>query len=214
MNTLLLVGTPAAGKTTFASIVETGKVPSTYVETEVDEIRYGGFLGINRKKVLDTGGLERNDETKYSKWIDESKKICFFFDGIKFLKEIEDFYNGGEISSKILYYVVKPLKEKKMNNTRLFFIATHDDVFSTFKDDYIKVHGKDKYIEVYGDSTDMKAAIITRLNKANSEYSSLCGTNRYAFSQLLGGQHFFCINTINVEQTKKVYKEILDYKLD
>lgn len=212
MNNLLLVGTPAAGKTTFVSIVKTGKAPSTYVETEVEKIKT--WRKLEHIEILDTGGLERNDETKYSKWIDESKKICFFFDGIKFLKEIEDFYNGGEISSKILYYVVKPLKEKKMNNTRLFFIATHDDVFSTFKDDYIKVHGKDKYIKVYGDSTDMKAAIITRLNKANSEYSSLCGTNRYAFSQLFGGQHFFCINTINVEQTKKVYKEILDYKLD
>lgn len=202
---LLLVGTPAAGKTTFVSIVKTGKAPSEYVETEVNKIRVSVF-----KKILDTGGLERNDETKYSQWIKDSERICFFFNGIDFLKEIEDFYSGGEISSKIVFYVLNPLKD---NKDKLFFIATHDDGFSAFKDEYIKKHGKDRYFEVYGDSNDMKTAIITRLNDANKKYNELCGTNRYAFSQLLGGQHFFCINTTNVEQTKKVYNEIIDYKL-
>ena len=212
MNNLLLVGTPAAGKTTFVSIVKTGKAPNTYVETEVEKIKT--WRKLKHIKILDTGGLERNDESKYSNWIDESKKICFFFDGIKFLQEIEDFYNGGEISSKIIFYVLKPLKDKELDDTRLFFIATHDDIFSEFKDRYIKMHGEDKFIQVYGNSNDMKAAIITRLNYANQEYSILCGTNRYAFSQLLGGQHFFCLNTTNVEQTKKVYEEIINYKLD
>ena len=220
MNTLLLVGTPAAGKTTFASIVKYGKAPDKYIETDVDEIRKGRLI---KKTILDTGGLERNDELKYRKWIDESKKICFFFDGIKFLNEIENFYEGGEISSKISFYVLKPKIEKgydgkeegtkkPFDTTKLFFIATHDDEFVTFKQNYIKEHGAKKFEEVFGNSNDMRSAIIARLKSANREYAKLCGTNRYAFSTLFGGVHFLCINTTDKRQTLEAYKQIIDFR--
>lgn len=198
---------PAAGKTTFASYARNLNPPTEYSQTGEENHSVGILWGT---KIKDTGATEGNDE-KYAKWIKECDKVLFFFNGMDFLREIEEFNNGGPIGAKIHCNVLNAISINKQNIDKVFFIATHNDEFLEFKEKYIKKNTEKKFYEEYGVSGDMRSAILKKMTIANKEYKF--ASLRYEYVGCFNKSHFFCIDARNEEQSKGVYKKVIKYKI-
>lgn len=211
MSNLLLIGMPAAGKTTFALYAKGRTQPSVYSQTGVET--YGWGLGTH---ILDTGGGNGNDG-KYDNWIKEADKVLFFFNGLEFLNEIENYNDGGPIGAKILCLVWNSIITNRLNADKLFFIATHDDEFSNFRNCYLQGKTEQEFINEYGQRNvdgqiivNMRSAILKKITLANEEYKY--GT-RFPYANFMNKSHFFCIDTRERKQSESVYSQINRYRL-
>lgn len=199
---IILLGMPAAGKTTMAKTYLKGKKLSAEEQpkeqTEWEELKkVFPLLTVPKVSIVDTGGLEKNQNQEvYGSWISKAEKVLFVFNGIDFLKEIQSPQLGGVINSKITGLVYNNLKDrhkvkKEKEGDGFFFIATHADQYSNLKRD-----------------------IINEMEKANKDYERFFGgARRYPYKQFFSGDHFFCIDSRNPDEVKEMFTKIIKYNL-
>lgn len=159
---------------------------------------------IDKYKIHDTGGKDTNTSADYKDWIDHARRVCFVFDGTEFLKEIEG-DTGGEIGMRIRNWLLpnynfngktsrtEDNNAKKKSINSLFFIASHEDLYSG----------------------DLKNDIIEKIESANKRYQSLSKQNilRYPYLALLSDySHFYSVNSADEEKVLKIFNEI--FKVD
>lgn len=190
---VLLVGPHAAGKTTIFKVLKGEKIPAEYYttqgrDTEKISPHIRGMIGRwfhKDKKFLDTGGGEFD---RIENWVksNDAEHFIIVFDGVKFLREMDEPEIGGPTSSycKMLLSILKD-KGGKIN-----FVATHQD----------------SYESLYGGGS-MKDEIIRKIQKINRDYSSLFASKRYPID--MEGR-LFGVKAKDKESVAKVFKEILE----
>ena len=194
MNDLILVGPKASGKTTFTEVLIQGTVPREHLSTISNgvPVKYKtGFLCFgNKYYILDSGGAD-NEVAQYDKWIKESNKIAFVFNGIELLEEVKKCENGGKITS-LCRKICKMLDENKLG-IPLYLIATHEDMYEGTK--------------------GLKSEIYDSLRDANDKYKEITSNNaqRYSFySRMIGS--LFTLDATNNDEVKHTFNSIVKEK--
>lgn len=163
--------------------------------TSFSVYEYGGKLLVSWKK----------DDIK--KQLIKCCLCIVVFNGNDFIRELQDYEHGGQISTLIRNYilptyemVVKEYSERKvvkaLNAVKIdeykyptpFFLATHEDEYS-------------------GNRT-MHEDILQLLKEANRSYQAVSLSERYPFANLFPG-HLKCVNAKDYNAVQKVFDDIL-----
>ena len=191
---LIFVGPMAAGKTTLFQVLQ-GNVPPTKHEATISNgriisiwtIAKPKFFGLLKGKVsiIDAGG-KNTEFNKYKEYCNKAEKIIIVFNGVDFLKEVDNCKNGGE-STSFCKMLLSQLHEIDASN--LFFVATHADL--------------------YTGNSSMCEEIIKRIEQANNEYQTLSNSKRYPMKNDMPGR-LYEVNATDPASVQNVFSSILN----
>lgn len=210
----LLIGQPAAGKTTVAKILSGEKIPEGYDATMgsgVINISDGFLLGLfNNSQVIDTGGNDKSETSQWGSKMLGADATLVFFNGNKFVEELDNPKEGGPIGSmmrhpfsKALDYVYDAYKlrteDGKIDKKYKEILDKYDFLKSRLlKNIY--------FIATYADQCpNMHSDILRKLNDVQTDYCRY-GV-RYFFKEYMLG-HLFCIDATNKDQVWGMFETI------
>lgn len=201
---ILLIGPHGGGKTT---------IQRNYTENKIED---HATQGSNEKSIgylwwgthiTEIGGgsdeLLNQEITSMVRKL-EPDKIFFVFDGVSFLKDLQNPSNGGEIYSRLINCYWNPLFVESSSKDG---VSSKDGAscpcFKTDKFNLICTH-TDKH---HG---DLREDILNAIDKANKEYSELINSNtpRY-FKERFDEPYCYYINATNTKNVKDTIKQIL-----
>ncbi len=187
---LLLIGEPGSGKTCFASLISGNEVPRIYLQTK-DHQKYKADDGIlwifKRTNVMEIGG-DNHIALTFKRELGKAQAVLYFFDGTKFLKELKNSSQGGEIGCHLRHDLLSNLvdtfdlikdKEKFGNDVtryvqeylaqKVFFVATHADQFHNMQGDIAReLSNAQKEYSKYGHRYFFQDLFMSRLNCINA----------------------------------------------
>ena len=192
-KSILLIGPMEGGKTQLIKTLKCEPYPQydqTNEAPKSDEIKtdtFLGKLGLDHIKITEYGGLV----TGWDRSLKEIKKydaVIFVFNGVEFLKQLKDYENGAQTTSRIRQLFSQMKNNEERIRKKVFFIATHADEYSG----------------------DLGNDIHSYMGLANKEYKSVSNNSlRYPFYNYFEGAKFYCLDA-----TENGYDAVLDAFLE
>ncbi len=195
MADILLFGPKNSGKTQLCYSFK-GDSYSDPIQTREEDysVSKGGLfgaLGLSNTTIHEIGGKDiyLYDKAFLKDAFAKNKIIVFVFNGNTLIKEMQNYKEGGYITSLISCYVKPALSGVEGDNKKfdILFIATHADQYSG--------------------ASDMESEIFEAMEKANKEYHSVANAIRYPFKDLLRG-NIFCVDATNPKDVTKIFEQI------
>lgn len=183
----LFVGPMAAGKTCIMKALSGGTAPDFHLQSGIEKGKRG-FI-VNPKKLYEIGGRQINNHVIID-YMRSTKNICFVFNGIELLGELNNWEKGGINTSFLTHWYreSRKIEDSGSKNCHIWFIATHKD-------------------EYKGD--DMVKDIIQATHIANDKYKEIAGSSskRYIYHDSLNGA-LFAVNAMKKSDVIDIYCKI------
>lgn len=201
---VLLIGPRGGGKTEILRNYTGSDEPSGATQGLNDEST--GHLFWKKQITEIGGGSDELLNQEITSKVRELKpdKIIFVFDGVSFLKDLQNPSNGGEIYSRLINCYWNPL----------FVESSSKDGVSSKDGASCPCFKKEKFnlICTHTDehTGDLRKDILNAIEKANKEYSELINSNtpRY-FKERFDEPYCYYINATDTEKVKKIINKIL-----